>query len=118
METEKQNNSSQPNQSGFMSQGINSINNLVRARRLFSGSAARLGSRLAIQTAGRGLIAFLVSNPWILGFVAIGILVIFVFVAVLSGAAPGAPSMPTAQTTPTTPIVAQTPTPTPLSAPE
>ena len=100
----------QQSRQGPISQGINSINNLRSANRIFQSTTSKIGSRIAFQAGSRAVL--LIATPWFWGVVGIAILVIFVFVIVFSGFSGGIPGAPTTEPTPTiAPTETITPTP-------
>lgn len=108
---EKQNDQSQNKQSGqgIISRGINSINNLKGANKLFSNPLRKIGSRVVAQTALRGFAAFL-AGPGLPIAVALGLVLLFTIIIVMGfGGAPS--SEPNSQTTNVPPTKTITPTP-------
>jgi hypothetical protein len=106
---EKQNELPQQKRSteGTISQGINTINNLARARRGFSNPFGKVGSRVVAQTALRGFAAFL-AGPGLP--IAIAIISVFIFTFIIVGFG-GAPVSQTNQSANPTPAETVTPTP-------
>lgn len=74
---------------GIISRGINSVNNLRGANRLFSNPLGRIGSRVVAQTALRGFTAFL-TGPGLPVVIAIIVVFFFTFIIVGFGGAPPA----------------------------
>lgn len=99
---EQQEDSSQKQQQrqGILSRGINTLNNLRGANRLFSNPVGRIGSRIAIQTAARGFAAFL-AGPGLP--IAIAIIAVFIFTFIIVGFGGGVPSSEPATPTPAAP---------------
>lgn len=92
---EKQNNQPQQKRSteGTISQGINAINNLARARRGLQNPLGKVGTRIAAQIATKGrLLAFLTSPA---GLVLVVTIVVLVFTFILIIGFGGAPSSET-----------------------
>ena len=109
---EKQNDQTQEEQKrqGIISRGINSVNNLRGANRLFSNPFGRIGSRVVAQTALRGFAAFL-TGPGLPIVIAIALVFVFTFIIVGFGGAP--PSETSVQAPPAVPTPTITPTPVP-----
>lgn len=86
---EKQTDQPQQKQSkeGTISQGINTINDLARARRGFTNPLGKVGSGIIAQTALRGFAAFL-AGPGLPIAIAIISVFIFTFIIVAFGGAP------------------------------
>lgn len=121
---ENQGNQQQKRQHG--STAIDNFNNLVRARRLLKNPLGKFATRVAAQTAIRGLGAFLFSPAGLVIIVIAGIC-IFVLIIVSSGVFGGAPSAPASEPSSQTvnpvpveaitPAIAPTEIPTPAPAP-
>lgn len=81
---EKQSDQPQQKQSkeGTINQGINAINNLVRARRGFTNPLGEIGSRVVVQTALRGFAAFL-AGPGLPIALALGAILFFTIIIVV-----------------------------------
>lgn len=87
---EKQNELPQQKRSaeGTISQGINTINNLARARRDFTNPLGKIGQRAVAQTALRGFAAFL-AGPGLPIAVALGLVLLFTVIIIMGfGGAP------------------------------
>ncbi|MBI2613948.1 MAG: hypothetical protein HYW62_04190 [Candidatus Levybacteria bacterium] len=86
---EKQNYQDQKQESrqGIISRGINSVNNLRNANRLFSNPIGRIGSKVAVQTALRGFAVFLIG-PGLPILIAIVLVSVLTFIIVGFGGAP------------------------------
>jgi len=100
---------------GGLSQGINTINNLVSGgfKNPLRGAGSKTGAqaaKMAAQTAGKAVL----SNPYVLAALGVVILIVIVFMIVASGAAPGAPTMNA--NPPTDQVEVSTATPTPPAA--
>lgn len=97
---------------GFISRGINSLNNLRGANRLPSNPLGKIGSRVAVQTALRGFAALL-AGPGLPVAITLGAILLFTMIIVVGfGGAPGAPSSQTSvQAPPAEPTLNVTPTP-------
>lgn len=82
----------QQQRQGILSRGINTLNNLRGANRLLSNPLGKIGSRVAAQTALRGLTAFLGSTSGVWIPIAIAILSVFVFTLIIVGFGGAPPS--------------------------
>lgn len=103
---EKQNDQAQGEQSGqgIIGRGINSINNLGRTNRLLSNSINKIGSRVAAQTALRGLTAFLGSTSGVWVPIAATVILVLVFTLIIvgfGGTPPSETNLQTPQASPT-----------------
>ena len=84
---EKQNDQAQEKRSGGgIGQGINAINKLVRGE--LKNPLGKIGSRVALQTALRGLSAFLASPAGLPILIAMMLVVVFTIIIVGFGGTP------------------------------
>lgn len=110
---------------GGLNRGINSLNRLMGGG--LRNPLGKFGSRIAAQTALKGITAFLAANPWVwiaLGVITLGIIVFTIVFSGTFGGIPGAPTSessnllfnpsPTQETSPTI-IPAETITPAPAA---
>ncbi len=67
---------------GTISQGINTINNLARARLGFTNPLGKIGSRVVAQTALRGFAAFL-AGPGLPIVIALGFVLLFTIIIIM-----------------------------------